>query len=135
MTRSLTPKKYAQALYETLMAARTTEQQNSLIDNFIRLLFEQRDRRKWSAILRSLKDIFQQQGKFFEVEVTARVDFSPAEKKSLQSALEKAFEGDVQISFFSDPALLGGLRLKVNNVVYDGSLQQVIVSLSQQLHP
>ena len=131
--RSLTPQKYAQALYESFAEAQTVVDVQRVVDNFIRLIFENRDRKKFLAVIRNLEDIYHREGKSFDTEITSRFPFSVAEQKDFATALTGALGGEVKVRFATDPKLLGGVVLKINDMMYDGSLRRRIFSLSQKL--
>ena len=58
---------------------------------------------------------------------TARVEsavaLSPEIQSDVKSKLAKIYGQGLNISFTQNPALLGGLRIKVGSDVYDGSVQ------------
>ena len=64
---------------------------------------------------------------------TARVESAVALSPQLQSEvtdkLNRIYGQGLSISFAQNPALLGGLRIKVGSDVYDGSVQARLESL------
>ncbi len=58
---------------------------------------------------------------------TARVESTAALETSQQAAIQgslvQRYGQGLDISFAQNPALIGGLRVKVGNDVYDGSIQ------------
>ncbi len=61
--------------------------------------------------------------------VTTAVPLSPAQTDTLTSALRTAFGKDPQIAAHVDPAILGGLRVRVGSRLYDASLKSKLDSL------
>ncbi len=61
--------------------------------------------------------------------VDSAVTLSPEQQAEVRSNLERAYGKGLDITFAHNPALLGGLRVRVGSDVYDGSvaarLQQV----------
>ena len=54
----------------------------------------------------------------------------PAELKSdVKAQLERIYGSGLNISFSQNPALIGGLRIKVGSDVYDGSIQERLKAL------
>ena len=61
--------------------------------------------------------------------VTTAVPLSPAQSDTLSSALRTAFGKDPLIETHVDPAILGGLRVRVGSRLYDASLKSKLDSL------
>ena len=66
---------------------------------------------------------------------TARVESAAALSSDLQAAvqssLERAYGSGLSLSFAQNPALIGGMRIKVGSDVYDGSVQGRLSSLQE----
>lgn len=56
-------------------------------------------------------------------EVTSAIKLSVAQQKAIAAALKQAFGKDPEITTTVDPAILGGLRVKVGSRVFDASLK------------
>jgi len=52
-------------------------------------------------------------------------------QSSLKSTLTRIYGAGLSFSFTQNPALLGGLRIKVGSDVYDGSIQARLAALEQ----
>jgi F-type H+-transporting ATPase subunit delta len=50
---------------------------------------------------------------------------------SIQANLSRLYGAGLNISFAQNPALIGGLRIKVGSDVYDGSIQARLAALEQ----
>ena len=61
--------------------------------------------------------------------VTTAVPLSPAQSETLSGALRTAFGKDPLIETQVDPAILGGLRVRVGSRLYDASLKSKLDSL------
>ena len=68
---------------------------------------------------------------------TARVDSAvtlpPEMAQGITNKLNQIYGQGLNISFGQDPALIGGLRIKVGSDVYDGSIQGRLARLAQSL--
>src|SRR5215475_14509419 len=66
---------------------------------------------------------------------TARVEsaapLSPEVQAEVKNKLSNLYGQGLNISFSQNPALLGGLRIKVGSDVYDGSVQARLESLAE----
>jgi F-type H+-transporting ATPase subunit delta len=63
--------------------------------------------------------------------VESAVPLSPELQASVQAGLARIYGPGLNISFTQNPALIGGLRLKVGSDVYDGSIQARLAALEQ----
>jgi F-type H+-transporting ATPase subunit delta len=66
---------------------------------------------------------------------TARVEsavaLSPDLQASVQASLARVYGAGLHISFAQNPALIGGMRVKVGSDVYDGSVQARLAALQE----
>lgn len=66
---------------------------------------------------------------------TARIEsatpLSPDLQAKVQADLAKAYGPGLHVSFTQNPALIGGLRIKVGSDVYDGTVQGRLAALEQ----
>jgi F-type H+-transporting ATPase subunit delta len=66
---------------------------------------------------------------------TARIESAAPLAQDLQgsvrASLERAYGAGLNISFAQNPALIGGMRIKVGSDVYDGSVQARLMALQQ----
>ncbi len=53
--------------------------------------------------------------------------------KQITGNLQKKFGGDITTEFLTNPALLGGLRIKLGSDVWDGSISSRLATLSKQI--
>lgn len=49
----------------------------------------------------------------------------------VQASLQKVYGAGLQLSFAQNPALIGGMRIKVGSDVYDGSVQARLAALER----
>jgi F-type H+-transporting ATPase subunit delta len=63
--------------------------------------------------------------------VESAVPLSSDIQSKVQSGLAKHYGANVAVSFAQNPALIGGLRIKVGSDVYDGSVQGRLNALQE----
>ena len=82
-------------------------------------------------------DHFQRRVKLEIERRTARVDSAvplpPNIAENITNQLTQLYGPGLSISFGQDPALIGGLRIKVGSDVFDGSIQRRLARLTQNL--
>ena len=65
--------------------------------------------------------------------VESAVALAPAMQESVKANLASRYGAGLSITFSQNPALIGGLRVKVGSDVYDGSVQARLNSLAESL--
>jgi F-type H+-transporting ATPase subunit delta len=68
-----------------------------------------------------------------KAEVTSAVELSDQEKESLRQSLAKQFGADLNFNFYVDPALMGGLRVRVGDRLIDTSIASRLTALRESL--
>ncbi len=61
--------------------------------------------------------------------VASATALDEAAREKVRANLAKAYGDNVQVNFAEDPALLGGMRVKIGSDVYDGSVKSRLNSL------
>ena len=54
-------------------------------------------------------------------------------RRKVQAALEESYGAGITTSFSHNPALIGGMRIRVGSDVYDGSIQNRLASLEKRI--
>ena len=95
----------------------------------VSLLIEQKPR-GYFGILQNLQRLV----KLDEASRTARVEsavaLSKAQQEDVLNSLKLLKSGDVTVDFDTNPGLIGGMRIKIGDDVYDGSVKTRLTSLS-----
>lgn len=63
--------------------------------------------------------------------VESAVESSPALMESIKAGLTRRYGPGLEVAFSINPALIGGLRIKVGSDVYDGSVQARLAGLEE----
>ena len=91
--------------------------------SFVQLLCE---KGRMDCFFESVKEylsLFEAQMNVTSVKVTSAVELTDSEKKKLEEKLEKKYGGRVNMEFFIDGALIGGLVIEADGKIMDGSLR------------
>ena len=96
----------------------------------VQLLIEQKPR-GFFGILQHLHRLV----KLDEASRTARVEsavaLGQAQQQDIQDSLNRLKGGDVTMEFAENPRLLGGMRVKIGDDVFDGSVKTRLTGLSE----
>ena len=63
--------------------------------------------------------------------VESAVALSPAQQGNVQQTLGRRYGGGLNLSFAANPALIGGMKVRVGSDVYDGSIQARLNALAE----
>ena len=96
----------------------------------VQLLIEQKPR-GYFGILQHLHRLV----KLDEASRTARVEsavaLGQAQQQDIQDSLNRLKEGNVTVEFAENPRLIGGMRVKIGDDVFDGSVKTRLTGLSE----
>jgi F-type H+-transporting ATPase subunit delta len=102
-------------------------------DNFLQALIE---RHRMPAIFRIRTEydtLWDEARKLLAVQITSAIALDEDEVKSLGERIGKQVDRDVQVSADVDPDILGGVVLRVGNVILDASIRNRLEQLRKQV--
>lgn len=101
--------------------------------NFLGLLVERRREIYLADITAYFVDLANKARNITDVKVTSAVELTKEEKKRLARAMEQCTGKQVKLSYDVDPALLGGVVVRVGDKVIDGSVRTRLQTLREHL--
>jgi len=84
-------------------------------------------------IIESLPEAWNLEKGILTFEVASVIPLTAEQKKNLQQRLERLTSGPVALKYLRDPSLVGGLRLRKGNMVYDVSIQGDLEKLQEHI--
>ncbi len=124
-----TKQQYAQALYEALQES-SPKSHDKVIDNFIRTLKDNGDLGHYEEIINYYEVFDKEQRGVTEVEVTTA---GASVNKSLLNDLNKLVGQNAEITQKSDDKILGGVVIRIDDTLIDGSVKNHLDNLEQTL--
>jgi F-type H+-transporting ATPase subunit delta len=118
----------AQALEAALPAGVPSE-----IKNLLKLMLQEGSLDQLADVSAALGRTVSGQQAPTKAEVTSAVELSEQEKDALRQSLAKQFGGDLSFTFSVDPALMGGLRVRVGDRLIDTSVASRLTALRESL--
>jgi F-type H+-transporting ATPase subunit delta len=100
---------------------------------FIDLILENDRLGVYSVILENLTEAWNEKKGILTFEVTSVVPLTENQKKKLRRKLESLEKKSVFLNYKIDSGLLGGLRIKRKNVVYDVSIEGNLSRLKEKI--
>jgi F-type H+-transporting ATPase subunit delta len=86
--------------------------------------------RNWQAMLHELKKLTRLQLEKRQVRVESAAGLTDAESDRVKAELAKQYGEGLEFEFLVNPELLGGIRVRVGNDVWDGSVRNRLDRLS-----
>jgi len=96
----------------------------------VRLLIEKKPR-GYHGILQHLQRLVKLDEASRSARVESAVALTEAQQQSVRESLVRLKGGEVTVEFAENAGLIGGMRVKVGDDVFDGSVKTRLVSLSE----
>ena len=93
------------------------------------LLIEQKPR-GYFGILQNLQRLVKLDEASRSARVESAVALGKAQQQDVRNSLKRLKGGDVTVAFATNPGLIGGMRVKIGDDVYDGSVRTRLTALS-----
>jgi len=101
--------------------------------NFLKLLAERHRMPVLFRIRRAFDELWAEEKKLLSVSVTSAVELDDKLVKEIGSRIEEQTGRDVELSSQVDPYVLGGLVVRVGNMVLDASVRNRLEKLRKQV--
>ena len=95
----------------------------------VKILIEQKPR-GYFAILQHLQRLVKLDEASRSARVESAVALGQAQQQDVRNSLKRLKGGDVTVAFATNPGLIGGMRVKIGDDVYDGSVRTRLTALS-----
>src|SRR4029434_11122324 len=118
---------------KTLAALSKTLKFSPLLLNFLNLLIDRDRMAQFEEILLSYRDQADQALGRVRVQVTVPEAFSEASEKKLKKILEKITGKQVILETQADPKILGGVVIKVQDQMFDGSIKSSLKRMKEKM--
>ncbi len=130
---NLKPKQYARAFYEALKD-KNKKQTRNIIDNFVRVLVNNRDTTKESKIIEKFNDIWNQENNITEARVITSTNVDNNILEVLNSYIsQKTQANKVKIKNQLNKDMLGGVIIRYEDKIIDASLKSRVKELKNKL--
>jgi F-type H+-transporting ATPase subunit delta len=121
-------KEYAAALYEITKGLEGKALSQAL-QEFVKLLARANKLKKAPLILESFEKYYQKKHGIIPLEVTTAKPLSEENKKKII----KVFGSKAELTETTDPSIIGGVIIKTEDIILDGSLKKQLQLLKTQL--
>lgn len=101
--------------------------------NLLKLLVENKRLQILPELSKAFYELHQVLNQVVDVQVTSASDLSVSQKEATQGALEQRLQKKVLMNCTVDESLIGGLVIKAEDMVIDGSVRSKLTRMSQTL--
>ena len=103
------------------------------VRNFVAVLIDHRRIPLVAEVARALEQELNSRLGFAEAQITSARELSAAERRSLESQVEKLIGKKVRARYDRDESILGGAIVQVGSTIYDGSVKGQLERIREQL--
>lgn len=101
--------------------------------NFLYLVIDQQRQSLLDDILRIYEDIYKQKHQIFSVDITTATKLNDGQILLLKQMIAQKLDGEVDLSVNTNPALIGGSVLRINDKLLDTSIRSQLKRIEKQL--
>jgi F-type H+-transporting ATPase subunit delta len=130
--KKFTAKNYAQALMEAIEGA-SAEDENKVLDNFVKVLAENNDLRMHEAIADEFHALDLKKKGIVQVKVESSHALNHENEKAILNELNKLVKGNFEIKKKIDEQLIGGVVIQIDDRIIDASVKNHLEQLKDNL--
>jgi F-type H+-transporting ATPase subunit delta len=124
-----TPKLYAEALFEITKNVSDEEKLKSIISDFARMIVRDQRQQSISEIVAEFEHLQKKNAGIVQAEITTAFALSD----ELKNNIVKNLGEKIEITERVDALILGGIIVKTNDIILDGSLKTQLTKLKNAL--
>jgi F-type H+-transporting ATPase subunit delta len=106
---------------------------SKIIRNFLFVMVDNQRTAFLPQMLESFQAVLQQRQGVAEATVVSATGLNDGQKSQLQETFEKLTGKKIQATYSQDPALLGGVQVRIGDTIYDGSLRNRLNQMRARL--
>ena len=125
-------KQYAQALFEALQGSSPSDSEK-VLDNFVKILAENNDIKLFERISEEFHQLDLAQKGIKLAQVTSAKPISSGNEKEIVATLNTLLKSKVELKKSVDENLVGGVVIKVDDLLIDASVKNSLTQLKQDL--
>jgi F-type H+-transporting ATPase subunit delta len=126
-------KQYAVALYESV-AGKKAGEVKAVLENFVKVLVKNNDLGRMGRIIKFFVDIWSKQKNEIDAEIISARNVSQDVVRSIfEFITEKTNAKNIEIGRTIDREILGGVIIKYNDKIFDGSVRTKLAVLKDKM--
>ncbi|XOU93879.1 MAG: ATP synthase F1 subunit delta [Candidatus Kerfeldbacteria bacterium] len=130
--KNIPPKKYAISLYESIKNV-DEHKLSDILKSFVGILIKNKDVNKVEKIIKAFRNYYNEQENNLEITVTTAEKIDQNILDMIKNKLSGSLNKEIEIKTGTDEKLIGGMVIKYNDTIIDGSVQRRIELLAETL--
>jgi F-type H+-transporting ATPase subunit delta len=106
---------------------------NAMLRNFMAVLIDHRRIGQIAEIAREFREQMDERMGIAEAQINSARELSAGEKKVLESQLAGVTGKQIRAHYAEDPALLGGVVVRIGSTIYDGSVRGRLQKMKEEI--
>ena len=106
---------------------------SKIVRNFLFVVIDHRRTTGLPEILETFQNVLRERQGIARTEVFSAAALSDTQKKEITQMLERVTGKKIEAKFSLDASLIGGVRVRVGDTIYDGSLRSRLDGLRERL--
>ena len=106
---------------------------SKIVRNFLFVVIDHGRTALLPEIAEAFQEVVRQRQGIAEAEVVSAMELNPWQKNELLQTLERKTGKKIQATYRLEPGLLGGVRVRVGDTVFDGSVRTQLEQMREQL--
>ncbi len=132
--KKVVEEKIAQHVFTALQQSESPEQEAHVISSLVKVLTQKDELSKGDRIMSALKTMLDEQVGIVKAHVTVQQRLDPEVKAEIKNLLKAKFNAkDIIILEKIDERILGGIKIKVGEEIYDATIKSKLSKLKDKL--
>lgn len=106
---------------------------NAMLRNFMAVLIDQRRIGQIGEIAREFREQMDERMGIADAQIKSARELSASERKALETQLAGVTGKQIRAHYAEDPALMGGVVVRIGSTIYDGSVRGQLEKIKQQI--
>ncbi len=130
--KNIPSKKYAISLYESIKNVEE-DKVSDILKSFVGILIKNKDIKNADKIIKAFRDYYNKQENNLEITVTTAEQIDQSVVDMISKKLNESLNKDIEIKTETDGTLVGGMIMRYNDTIIDGSVRRRIELLAETL--
>lgn len=101
------------------------------VTSFLKILAESGEMKIFPECVAEYEKMYREEMKRSAVKVTSALALTDGEKERIEKKIEKIVKGKCDVTYVTDPSIMGGVIIETEDAVIDGSLKKSLLEVKE----